>query len=249
MNAPQQQGTAKSPYQRAGFLAWFIFLLGLFTTIGLGSWQIHRLQWKQGLITKIESAQHAAPQAVIPTDAKALAVLEFTPFALSGKWIAGTEFHIAARYYQSKLGYHILQPFLLDDHRIAIVNRGWVPAALKDPATRPQTLAKGRANLVTTLRIGPDRNQFTPPSQPEKNMFFGRDIQQMVQSAGLDSAQVIDASFDIVSTSDSRELPIPFGGKIKLRNDHLSYVITWYLIAFFMVIIFWRYLRVSKSSQ
>ena len=48
------------------------------------------------------------------------------------------EFHLAARYDHNVLGYHVLTPFQLDDGRIVLLNRGWVPYDKKEPATRPE---------------------------------------------------------------------------------------------------------------
>lgn len=237
-----------SGYKRAGFLAWAIFILGLVTTISLGTWQVKRLFWKEALIAKIEAAQSAAPLTEIPDNIEELATLEFHPFTLQGSWFENIEFHLAARYWHSKLGYHIFQPLQLADGRIAIINRGWVPAENKEIETRPDSRAMGEAHFNATLRIGADRNYFTPPNQPEKNVFFGRDVLEMAQQAGLDISRVIPASFDMIDTSGSIDLPIANTAKIKLRNDHLSYIITWYLLALALIVIFVRYLRLTKRK-
>lgn len=221
--------------QRPTMLAWFFFIAGLITTVSLGIWQVQRLSEKEALIARIEAAQ-ASEVSDIPTSEAELMALEFHRVKLTGTWLPEHEFHIAARYYKSEVGYHILTPLLLDDGRIALVNRGWVSADKKESDTRPQSAVSGKEQITAMLRIGADRNYFTPPSQPEKNMWFGRDVSQMAAHANLD--RVIPATFDAIFTPEKGVLPVPSSGEIKLRNDHLSYIITWFGIALGMVVIF-----------
>ncbi len=51
------------------------------------------------------------------------------------------------------------------------------------------------------------------------------------------------AMLDIVGEQDIKHLPVPSNGTIRLRNDHLSYVITWYGIALGILVIFLVYHR------
>lgn len=223
-------------YTKPTLLAWFFFLGGIITTVSLGIWQVQRLEQKTALIARIEAAAQAKPSADIPRDDAALAALEFHRARLQGTWVEDTEFHVAARYFKGENGYHIFAPLALADGRTALVNRGWVPTKQKEIAMRPESVVRGKADVVAMVRIGADRNFFTPISQPEKNMWFGRDVAQMQKAAGLKN--VIPATFDVVGAQDAKTLPVPFAGEIKLRNDHLSYIITWFGIALGMVIIF-----------
>jgi surfeit locus 1 family protein len=227
-------------------LAWFFFLLGLATTVALGTWQVQRLAWKEGLIAAIETANRAAPLASVPRTAAAQKAKEFYRVNLQGAWVEGIEFPVAARYYKGKLGYHLFTPFKLKDGRIVIVNRGWVPADLHDASTRPELAASGEATLTGMLRFGADRNYFTPPSQPEKTIWFGRDVAQMGASAKL--ADVVpEVSVDLIGKQAWDTLPIPSSGAVKLRNDHLSYIITWYGIALGILVIFLTYHRTPRA--
>ncbi len=212
--------------------AWFFFLTGMITTVSLGIWQIQRLEEKTALIARIEQAQQGEAVSDIPREEAALRALEFYPVTLTGMWVRDVHFTIAARYFRGTVGYHLLQPLTLADGRVALVNRGWIAPEMKD---RPP-LESGRARLTATLRIGADRNWFTPESQPEKNMWFGRDVAAMSAHAGL--KQIVPATFDVIAPIVKGEFPVPSGGEIKLRNDHLSYILTWFGIALGMIVIF-----------
>ena len=222
-------------------LALILFLICFGTTLALGTWQVSRLQWKTNLIAEIETAKTSAPLAILPADANELKSRAFYPVALHGKWLGDTEFHLSPRFYKSTLGYFVITPLLLDDGRTVLVNRGWIPAAQKEAASRPESNVKGRATIHGLIRLGNERNYFTPHNQPAKNLWFGRDIDQMAAVANLQN--IIPAMVDIVGIQDIKTLPVPSDGTIRLTNDHLSYIITWYGIALGILVIFILTLR------
>jgi surfeit locus 1 family protein len=223
-------------FNRPRPLAVFLFLSAFLTTMALGTWQVGRLEWKEGLIADINAAAQQPPITQLPHDAAALAGMQFTRIALSGTWLGDVEFHLTPRYFHGTFGYQIITPLKLADGRIILVIRGWVPAANKLPETRPETKVSGRATVMGMLRVGNERNPFTPDSQPERNVWFGRDVAEMAAFAGLKNVAPI--MLDAVGTQDRTVLPIPSDGTIKLMNDHLSYIITWYGVAAGILVIF-----------
>ena len=222
-------------------VAWFFFLLCFGTTIALGTWQVQRLQWKESLIAELAEANAQDPITTLPNDKPALDPLQFRKVKLSGTWIGNDEFHLAPRYWRDQFGYTIVTAFKLNDGRTLLVNRGWVPAAKKEPATRPETMVKGHATINGLIRTDSDRSYFSPPNQPEKNLWFGRDISAMADYAKLQN--VVPVMVDLVGTQDAQHLPVPSDGTIRVRNDHLSYIITWYGIALGILVIFIVYHR------
>jgi surfeit locus 1 family protein len=222
-------------------VAWFFFLLAFGGTLALGSWQVQRLHWKQGLITTLAEAQQKPPITTLPKDEAAFKTLQFYPAKISGTWIPNIEFQLAPRYLHDQFGYAIIAPLKLNDGRIVLINRGWVPGKKKDIATRPETRARGAATVKGLIRVGSERSYFTPANQPEKNIWFGRDIAAMAEYAKL--SHVAPAMVDAVGAQKPDRLPIPSDGTIRLRNDHLSYVITWYGIALGVLVIFLVYHR------
>ncbi len=227
-------------------VAWFFFLLGFGTCLVLGTWQMERLRWKEGLIAEIAAANAATPVATIPQEEGALTALQFRRAALSGTWLAEHEFHLAPRYWRDQFGYVLITPLKLADGRILMVNRGWVPAKKKDPQTRPETAVRGKARIEGMLRIGNERGAFSPPNQSDGNLWFGRDVAAMAAHAKLEG--VIPAMLDIVGVQEAGVLPVPSDGTIRLRNDHLSYIITWYGIALGILVIFLTYHRKRAAN-
>jgi len=222
-------------------IAWFFFLLAFITCLTLGTWQVNRLAWKQGLIVAIADANSKAPLTTLPADAAALDALQFHKVTLKGTWRGDIEFHLAPRYWRDKFGYALITPFTLVDGRTLLVNRGWIPAKKKELADRPDTTVKGKATISGLIRVGNERTYFSPINQPDKNIWFGRDTEQMAAHANLKNP--VPAMLDIVGTQNAKTLPVPSDGTIRLKNDHLSYIITWFGIALGILVIFVVYHR------
>lgn len=231
-------------FNRPTLIAWFFFIGGFGLNVAMGTWQVERLQWKERLIAQVENANARAPLTALPPDDSDTRALQFNKVTLHGTWLGDTEFHLAPRYFKSVLGYDIITPFKLPDGRIVLVNRGWVPSAKKMPETRPETKVHGKATVTGLIRVGTERNPFTPVSQPTRNVWFGRDIADMANFAHLDRVSMM--MVDETGIQEANTLPIPSNGEIKLRNDHLSYIITWYSVALGILIIFVTYHHKKK---
>lgn len=235
-------------FNRPSLVMWIFFLGALVTLICLGMWQFERLAWKEALIARIEASGEANPVTELPKEVEALKALEFHHVALGGVYLPEREFHVTPRYFKEKLGYHIFTPFKLEDGRIVMVNRGWVPAAQKLAETREGSEAlRGFVTVDGILRLRAERSPFTPDSQPEQNVWFGRDVMRMAEVAKLED--VIPVSIDIVGPQVRENLPVPSDGKIELRNDHLHYAITWFGIALGLVIVFLVYHHKGKNQS
>jgi surfeit locus 1 family protein len=222
-------------------VAWFFFLLAFGTTVALGTWQVNRLAWKEGLIAALAEANSKDALTALPTTEAELEPLQFRKVSLKGTWRGDIEFHLAPRYWHDQFGYAIITPFKLTDGRTLLVNRGWVPAKKKDASTRPETTVKGHVTINGLVRVGAERGPMNPANDPTKNIWFGRDVAEMAAAANL--SNVVPAMVDAVGTQDAKHLPVPSDGTIRLRNDHLSYIITWYGIALGILVIFVLYHR------
>ena len=227
-----------SHFVRPKPLATLMTVLAVALCLAAGTWQVQRLLWKRGVIADIAAANQQPALTTLPNDTCELKALQFRRVALQGRWQhPTTEFHLAPRYYKNQFGYAVLSPFTLEDGRVVLVNRGWVPAEKKSLETRPQTtLPRGKVRVEGMLRVGAERSYFTPQNQPQKNIWFGRDVEAMAEASGIGA--VVPAMVDAVGVQDSAHLPVPSDGTIRLRNDHLSYVITWYGLALAALVIF-----------
>ncbi len=227
-----------SRYTRPTLIAWILFLGAFATTVGLGTWQVQRLAWKSDLLAEIADAQKNAPltEKNLPTTEAEWKEKNFWPVKLTGTWNHEIEYHLAPRYFKSKLGYHLVQPLILRDKRVVLINRGWIPADYKEIERRPHSIGVGRGVVNGMIRYGNERNPFTPLNQKEKNVWFGRDVKEMADF--YEVKNVLPAMVDAVGVQDVKKLPIPSDGAIHLRNDHATYIFTWYAIALGILVIF-----------
>lgn len=234
------------PYTRPTPTLLSVFLMAFAALLALGAWQIERLLWKEALIAHIERANRATPLQSLPDDPAALTPLAFRHVTLRGHFLPDIEFHVTPRYFHDQLGYHLFTPFRLTQGanagQIVLINRGWVPAAQKAPNTRPETLPTPQSQTLTgQIRLGPERNYFTPNNDPVHNIWFGRDIADMARHAALTG--VLPLSIDLIGPQDPKTLPVPLEGVIGLRNDHLQYALTWFLLAAGLAVVFAVYHR------
>ncbi len=226
-------------FTRPSLIAWFFFIGGFGLNVTMGTWQVQRLYWKEAMIAQVEEANAQAPLTALPPDDADWHALQFHKVNLHGAWVGNTEFHLAPRYFKGTLGYNIITPLKLADGRLVLINRGWVPSEKKLIETRPETKVRGVTTVEGLIRYGAERNPFTPKNQPARNIWFGRDVADMATDAKLE--HVAPVMIDQTGMQDVNKLPVPSDGTVKLRNDHLSYIITWYSVALGILIIFVSY--------
>lgn len=211
-----------------------VALPALLTLVGLGSWQLQRLQWKNELITNFESRVTAAPIAVPAADA-GLSDVEFRRLSLNGVFQHDKEVFLTGRTYEGNAGFHVVTPFWLDDGRTILINRGWVSEDYRDPTKRAFSQTMGTVKVSGILRQPAVKGYFVPENEPDNGFWFTLRPSQINKHLGLDAAAIDQFYADAVRTSDVVTLPIAAKTKLNLRNAHLSYALTWYGIALALI--------------
>ncbi len=256
-------GAHAKPARRGGLL-WqtATALVALVILCGLGTWQVQRLHWKEALIARVNAGLTADP---VPTPGPQawptldVASQEYQPVTVSGRFDNSQEIHVVYTLTEPKgpiggLGYFVITPFETDDGWIVYVNRGFVPAAKADPATRPQGQVEGETTVTGVLRQPGRRSWFMPADNAARNQWFSRDPALFAGAQGLPASGVapylIDERFD-----PARPGGLPQGGEtvVIFPNNHLGYAITWYGLALSLALIFvpylWRRLGERRRSE
>ena len=109
-----------------------------------------------------------------------------------------------------------------------IVNRGFVPAELKDPARRAAGQIAGEVTVAGLMRRPETRNRFTPADQPDKNLWFTRDPRRSPRIGAADAAPF---SIDADDTPNPGGWPKGGATVMTIPNNHLSYALTWFALA------------------
>ena len=213
----------------------------LFVLVALGSWQIQRLNWKNELITKIQTraAERPVLLAKHPDD---MEELEFQRVNVRGRFDHSTEFHLVNRSLNGNPGLHIITPFLRSDNSgVLLVNRGWVPFEKKNAKSRREGLVAGEIELNGIIRLIKGPGAFTPKNDPGTNHWFFIDPVAKSKISGhsfLTGFYLLDGNVEVPGG-----FPVGHQWTLDIRNDHLQYAITWYSLAFALLVIFFVYHR------
>lgn len=225
-------------------------LVALALLIGLGVWQLERLAWKEGLIAAINEGLRQPPVPLEePPDAwKALAGAEYRPVSVTGRFRHGEERHLFA-VQDGEMGWHVYTPLETRGGNVVMVNRGFVPETLKDPARRAAGQVAGEVTVQGLLRRPGVRGWFEPDADAVRNVWYWRDLAGMTASLPeADRARVLPL-FVEAAAEPANPGGWPRGGvtRLDIPNRHLEYALTWFGLAATLLAVFgafaWSRLR------
>ena len=224
--------------------------------VGLGTWQLQRKAWKEALIETLEQRLSAPPGDLPPRERWAslsAANDEFCRVKFSAAFVPGAEALVytsgsALRSDVSGSGYWVFAPAQLTSGGIVVVNRGFVPEGRQDPVTRAAGAPTGHADLVGVMRWPESRGAFSPKDDPDRNIWFVRD--PVAIAAAKSWGEVAPFFIELESPQPPGGLPRPGALKVKLRDEHLQYAITWYGLALVVVVMFgfWFSSRAARTA-
>ncbi|SFU62204.1 surfeit locus 1 family protein [Methylobacterium sp. 174MFSha1.1] len=210
--------------------------------VGLGVWQLERKAWKEALIDRIVARSRIEPPAPLPAfDGFDPARDEFERVRATGRFLQDKETLVhglapgdtPGRALQ---GYYVVTPLRLDDGRTVLVNRGFVPTELKDPARRAAGQVEGETTVTGMLRQSEARAMFVPAPNPQTGEWFNRDVPGIAAAKGLGTVA------PYLIEADATPVPggWPRGGQLRvdLPNNHLQYAFTWFGLALCLIGVF-----------
>lgn len=224
--------------------------------IALGTWQLERKSWKETMLASIDARIHQPPRAVEDVLAlqQAGEAIDYLPVRLRGVFDhSGERYFLATR--QGEAGWHVFTPLRLDgSDRWIFVNRGFVPYAMKEPATRAAGNPSGPVEIEGLTRSAPAEKpgSFLPDNDPAKNVFFWRNVADMARGLALPGDKVLPFFVDAGPGAAAGGVPIGGVTVIDLPNDHLQYAITWFSLALalaVMLALFVRHLVQRRRSE
>ena len=200
-------------------------LIAVSILLGLGTWQVKRLAWKETLIAQIDTAYKKEAEkfnAQAPYE-------EFDKVTLNGSFINNAAF-IRSKTHDGKVGYHLIMPLETSNGTI-FVNRGWTET---DAVDMLQTKTKTQFQAV--LRHGKKSNPFIPDNTIDGPYLYWPEIPKLEAIFDMKSA-VSMIAWQIPTRDDLSRQPYRVGGKPVLKNDHLQYAIFWFTMAIILVVI------------
>lgn len=218
--------------------AWVVLAAALFSLfILLGNWQVRRLHWKLGLIHDVATRVTASP---VPAPGRAQwpqiasGHLQYLHVTLRGRFLGGPQTLVHGSS-EDGYGFWVIAPLRTDSGFIVLVNRGYIPGTLPGTAAYARAVPPaGNVSLTGLLRFSEPVGGFLRPNQPAKSQWYSRDVPAMAKARALPSSEVAPYFVDVdanAEPTDSDAWPRAGLTVIQFPNNHLGYLITWYLMA------------------
>jgi len=198
------------------FMVIVIGLGGAAVLIALGTWQVQRLAWKEGVLSEIETRIAAAPVA-LPEAPNPLRD-QYLPVVTEGE-IDGAPVQVLTSRKTVGAGHRLVVPFVTGDRRV-LLDLGFLPQGEAVPE-----LPEGTIEVTGNLHWPDETDSFTPEPDLATGLWFARDVPAMAEALGTEPLLVVRREGDIPGLTP---WPVDTTG---IPNDHLGYAITWYGLA------------------
>jgi len=199
------------------------FLFVSLLTFTLGCWQLYRLSWKNDLIDNINSSitnPELFSQEIIDYN-------ELTAVKLNNKYKAINQpIFIESKTYQNKVGYHAIIPLFFNDEFYSILNLGWFANKNDSNVEKIINQFNQKRDVIVYLRfLTSKKNLFVPENNLDTNTWYSinhDDLEKYFQNTIISPYYFVLLDSEIKFDTN----PIVF-----LRNNHLNYSITWFLLS------------------
>jgi len=221
-----------------------VTLAGLAVLIGLGMWQLQRLEWKEGLIARIEARTERKPISLERAIelSKTRGNLSYLPLHVEGRFHHKRERYLYSISLDGQPGWHVITPLETVDGIMVLVDRGFVPDNLREPQTRRQGQLQEVVTVTGLIRTPEAPSLFIPDNDPKANQWFSRDLGAMTRSM-FPGGTVQVAPFFLEAAESDVPGGWPKGGqtRLKITNNHLQYALTWFSLAVCLAAIYGVY--------
>lgn len=226
-------------------------VIGCCILVGLGGWQMNRLQWKNAVIAELQR-EYATDAANVP--------LLFDDFAaaapmkrgmITGRFLHDKEIALRPRTYDGVPGFHIYTPLILGDGGFVLINRGWVGLDDEMPEARPETQTEGLVSVTGMIRPKPAINPFTPDNSlgsehPQWYQLNEDDLQTFLLEEHDELFVLADQIFYAERESPDTGFFKPSMEERYPNNNHMQYALFWFGMAGVFVLMY--VLRFLKSG-
>ncbi len=237
MQRPPSHDTTPVRGGKLKFILGMTLLAAVFVgLVLLGNWQVRRYHLKLKIAHDIATRVHAPPvEAPGPADWPRIAVGDdrYLHVTLHGRFI-GSQTLVHGSSSQG-YGYWVMAPLRTDRGFTVLVNRGYVPPGSSGaPASAKIAPPTGEVTLTGLLRSTEPRGGFLRHNQPDKNLWYSRDVAAIAAANHLPANQVapyfVDADASAAKAGASK-WPMPGLTSIHIYNHSFGYAVTWYLLA------------------
>jgi len=226
------------------------------TMVGLGLWQLRRLQERRALNAEIRQRLAQPPLTLSGQDLDSPEQLDYRPVVVQGTFDFANEIVLSNRAYEGSPGVHVLTPLRIAGSDVAVlVDRGWIPYMAAAPEARvPYQIPAGEVEIAGILRRAqPRASPFLPanpplsPEQPRLDSWFWVDLNQIQVQMPYPLVPLF-----VVEAARPDPIRLPLSGyEVDLSDGpHLSYAFQWFAFAAIAAVgplVYWRRSRRRKS--
>ena len=236
-------------------------VVGVTLLVGLGSWQLLRLQWKLDLIDKRAASLTGNPVTINDIEAgmEHGYDVDFLRVRLNGNYR-----HEASRYiYRARgkrPGYQLITPFIDKSGFIVFVDRGFLDQRMREaPIVTDTRKPEGELTITgITRNRASDRNMFSPDADTKQGIWYWYDLVGISASMPDNLLEGYEGPAPITSAlfvqlerggePGTGKWPDPEDLKVELPNNHLQYAVTWYALALVLVVMSWLFIRKRRQE-
>ena len=240
-------------------LAFGLFTLAMVAVlIGLGLWQLQRRTDKHALIAALDERLAIAPVALPPASAwntLTSAKDEFRRVTFTATYAALPDAMVyssgsAVRKDASGPGTWAFLPARLPSGETVVIDAGFVENTMQDRSVEDRAVKKlvtGQPVALTGyLRFPEPSGWLTPAENRDKRLWFVRDHPAIASALGWGA--VAPFYVDLEQPVPENGIPRPGPLDVHLKDDHLQYAVTWFMLAGAVLIAFAVWARGRRQS-
>jgi cytochrome oxidase assembly protein ShyY1 len=210
------------------WLGFHVLVLALIVLmVNLGLWQKHRLDDRREFNAEVSSrsSEPIVPIEDVVTDDTDPADVQWRTVTALGTYLADEQVVIVNRSQGGVTGVNVVAPIELDDGRLVLVNRGFVPdAEAVPPPTAGEVEVTGRVRETQQRTLGG-----LTEADGELTELFRVDVPRLAEQL---PAPVLPVYIDLLGADpDQGALPIPLPDPELSEGPHLSYMMQWWIFS------------------
>ena len=200
------------------FIIFFIFVF-----IGLGTWQVIRLNWKNNLILEIENSLKNPPVELAQSKKE-----NFLKIKTSGSIDFDKQIYLYNLNESGTPGFEVINPITIGDENF-LINRGWIPFEKKGTQ---EINVFDQKNIIGTLKLQGRKNIFKPDNDLDENYWFSLNREDILKFTGKNFSEYI------IYLDGNYQLPRPKKITANISNNHQKYAITWFSLALSILLLY-----------
>jgi len=213
--------------KKISFSIFVFFSIILFCS--LGTWQIHRLQWKLDLISEINNGLNSEPVFYSNKNIKNYQKVKF-----SGIFDFKKQIYLYSLNNKGKPGYDIITPLKTNSNEILLINRGWIQKDQKNNKKINKIISNSFEGILKKIT---KPNPFKPDNDIENNIWYSLNLKDLESFTGYKLSNFVLFLQNNQNTLVENKIVSP-----DLPNNHLKYAITWYSVAL-SILLYFLYFR------